>query len=778
MADNLLQPRIGGLYHGVSRQAPLLRSPNQMEELDNFLPSVDLGAIVDRDGTRHIAGLSKSSYASSGHYFFRTTDGERWVLLRRVEAGELEVRNLTTGVAATLTYGPYVRGYIAAQQNLRYLTLSDTTFILNPDVVVTASSAAKPALTECYVHIKRLSSAAQSFTVSSNLGSAAYTLALNAGTGVTRSFAALQLAASIQATQPGLTAWTVAPGVIKVSGAPEHIASVVASNDWDESAILLIKGRVSAASDLPSLFEANVPIKVVPGMGNEDSGYYVCYDRQVNAWRECSYLPNLQATGDLQDGTMPIRLRQTAAYGFELVQTDWVSRKTGDDDSNPAPQFVGKRITAMCQWKGRLWFAADDTLTGSQPDDLYNFYRESAREVRPADPVSLSVDSPDLGVVRHLVAFRNKLMVMSDTSQLELDPGTAPVTPDTASLGVATRYSLDKDCEPTVVGDVMFYTGTSENRAVLWEYAYQQESANNSATDLSKHVPGYCPGAVKRIRGSSTAGRSYCWSSNDPGRLYVNTGYWKEQQRAQNAWSRLSFPGVAVIRNHWVSDGKLYILGAGSDAHNTLWLLSADVDGNLGDQTPDHLRLDYRQQAQITWNAPRNRSEVMLPPGYESLDNLRIAVQVTGAWRSYPLTKVWDGAQWLAHFSTNTGLTFGQLGCLVTRTAVFSPFYPSLGETVTPVGRLQVAKVVLDALVSGDFTATVTRSDRVPTVTQRSPRMVGEALVPDTGYNLQHRIPFNSKGDEATLTVTTDSLGATALSGFTLLGRYTNPTAP
>jgi hypothetical protein len=776
MADGLLQPRIGGLYHGVSRQAPLQRAPNQMQELDNFLPSVDLGAIADRDGTKAIVALTAASYATQGHHFFRTTDGQRWVLLKRVEHGLVEVRNLATGVEASVAYGPWVLNYLAQATNLKYLSLSDTTFILNPSVPVQVTQPAAPTISAVYVVIRKLSTAAQSFNVSCSAGAGSWALGQGGGGIVTRDFVALGLAGNCSANMPGVNVTRVTGNVIKFSGPTAIIQTIQASNDWDESAMLLIKGRVSAISDLPGTFEHGTPILVDLGFADASTAYYVMYDSVRSAWVECSYLQNGATTADLHEGTMPVKLRQIGPNSFSLDAVDWVPRKSGDNDSNPLPPFIGKTITAMTQWKGRLWLGSDDTVIGSQPDDLFNFFRDSAREVKPSDPVMLPIESPDLGVVRHLVAFRNKLMVMSDTAQLELDPGNQPVKPDTASLGVATRYSLDQDCEPSVIGDVLMYTGVTENRAVLWEYSYEQESANNTATDLSKHVPGYCPGAVKRIRGSSTAGRTYVWSAKDPGRLYVNTGYWKEGQRAQNAWSRMSFPGVTNIQDHWVSGGTLFLLAVASGA---LWLLSVDVDANLGESYPDHLRLDLQSRVQITWNSVRNRSEVMLPLGYVPYaSTLLCTVNVGGQWRGYPLTVVWDGTQWLGHFATQTGQGFGYLGVRFTRTATFSPFYPSLGETTTPIGRLQVRTVVVDALVSGDFTATVTRTDRVPMTVARSPRMIGEALVPDIGANLQHAIPFNSKGDQATLSISTDSFGPMALSGFTLLGRYTNPTAP
>lgn len=777
MADSLLQPRIGGLFHGVSRQSRLQRSPSQMEELDNFLPSVEYGGFVDRNGTKLIGALAGTNYATAGHHFFSTTDGQRWVLLRRVENGTFEVRNLVNGAAASLTYGPYVQGYVgAATDSLRFLTLSDTTLILNPGVTVTSTTAAKPEMTQAYLVVRKTSSAAQSYTATSGAGTAIFVLQKNADT--TRDFIALSLANTIGANMPGIAAFRVAPNVIRVSGPAAIIASFIFTNDWDETAVLMIKGRVTSLSDLPATFESSVPILVDLGMGDTKSAYYVQYDSAKNAWIETSYVPNTQTTGTYNEGTMPIRLRQIGVNSFDLQPCEWAKRKTGDDDTNPYAGFVGTGITAMAQWKGRLWFAAADTVYSSQADDLFNFWRDTAREVLAADPITLQIESADVRKVEWLAGFRSKLMVLCDTAQLEV-PGDQTVTPTTAVIGVATRYQLDGNCQPVVIGDSLYYTGPSANRSALWEYQYEQQTANNTADDLSKHVTGYVRGNVRRIRGAAQSGRVFMWADGDPSRLYLQTSYWKDQQRQQNAWSKLTFAGVDRILSHWVSGDTVYMaaLGAG-----TLMLLSFPVESDLGEDIATDFRLDIASLVQVTWNVARQRSEVILPIGYESRQNLVVLVNQGDGWyREYSTTTIYDGQQYVAHFPFQTGgVSQGHLGLRFTRTATFSGFYPSTGEDgkSTPMGRLQVNRVAVDCMVACDFAATVTRSDRAPMTVAISPRKVGTVPVPRIASDVTLGVPFNSKGDQGELTLTSTSTGPLCVTGVTLSGRYTNPRTP
>jgi hypothetical protein len=771
--DSLLQPRIGGLYHGVSRQAKLQRSPSQMQELDNFLPSVDYGGFVDRIGTRLVAALSGVNYAAGGHYFFSTTDGQRWVLLRRIESGQIEVRNVITGTQAGVSYGPYVQQYIGAQtSDLRFLTLADTTLILNPAVATQGSDAPKPELTQAYLVVRKTSTAAQTYTATSAAGTAQW--ALPANSNVSRDFVALALNNTIGTNMPGVSTFRVAPNVIRITGPASIIQSFVFTNDWDETAVLMIKGRVSALSDLPPVFEGGVPILVDLGFGDTKQSYYVSYDSGKNAWVESGYLQNSQTTASFAPGTMPIRLHQTSANAFELQPCDWAARKSGDATSNPFLAFRGKAVTAMAQWKGRLWFAAGDQVFSSQADDLFNFWRDTSREVLPSDPVTLQVENTDVQAIEWLVGFRSKLMVMCDTAQLEI-PGEDPVTPTTAAMGVATRYQMDGDCQPVVIGDSLYYTGPSANRSALWEYRYEQQTANNTADDLSKHVPGYVPGHVRRIRGAAQSGRTFLWADGDPSRLYVQTSFWKDQQRQQNAWSKMTFAGVERILAHWVVADTLYIAALGG---GNLLILALAVESDLGESLDTSYRLDYAQHVQLFWNTTRQRSEVILPPGYLVTDLVALVDQGDGWYREYSTTTIYDGQQYVAHFPFNTGKSQAIIGLRFGRSATFSSFYPTVDDKATPMGRLQVQKVWVDCMVSCDFTATVTRPDRIPMVTAVSPRIVDSIPVPVISRDVTLPVPFNSKGDVGSLTLTTTSTGPLCVTGITLPGRYTNPRTP
>lgn len=741
-----------------------------MDEIVNFLPSVDIGGLADRVGATCIANLGAALYQSNGTYMFRTSDGQRWMFIRRADQSYPEIRSLTNGNAATVTYGPFVQNYINSASALKFLTLADTTLVLNTGVATrfVAPSTAITA-TRAYFVVKSLAASNQTFFINSTVGSASVNYDGTSRT-MTRDAVAAQLAASCAARLTGLTVSRNA-NVIRLEGDANVIASITGGNDWSETAYTLIKGRVSAVSDLPSTFFVGEPILVDLSNGDLSNSYWVAYDATTNSYKETSWLDNFATSGNWDASTMPMRIHQTGHSSFEIQPVDWVARKVGDANSNDAAPFNGNPITDMALWKGRLWFSSSSWVVGSQPDDLFNFWQGSGREVVASDPVKLQAEA-DLGSVSHLAGFRDNLMVFLKDAQCSLD-GSKPVTPTSAALGVATRYDVDDLCPPAVIGNVMVFTGSQEGRSVLWEYQYEQATENNYAEDLSKHIPRYCPGTIRRISGSAQAGRTFLWTPLDVATLYVQSNYWQGQQRAMNAWNKLTFGQMTNIWHHWVDEGTLYVLGQTGVGYLTL--VAVPVDSNLGDNPDIDLRLDMRQRIQVTWNAKRERSEVVLPTGYYQLTDLVVcAANGVGWFNEYNIKTVYDGSQWIGYFNEQVTSTDCYIGLRYSRYFRFSPFYPTVGQNQTPMGRFQVHKLYLDCLRSGDFTATLKRDDRTPMTVQLSPRVIGAALVPVDGENQTYAIPINSQGHKASLTITTDSTGPMVVTGYTLASRYSN----
>lgn len=130
---SLISRTINQLFGGVSQQPPQLRSDGQCELMDNCWPDPAVG-LTKRPNTVHVKRINTTTSTDRAVHFINRDAAERYVLL--AEAGALKVYDLDDGTEKTVTYADGT-SYLAAaspKENFKFLTVADTTFIVNNTV--------------------------------------------------------------------------------------------------------------------------------------------------------------------------------------------------------------------------------------------------------------------------------------------------------------------------------------------------------------------------------------------------------------------------------------------------------------------------------------------------------------------------------------------------------------------------------------------------------------------------------------------------------------------
>ena len=78
---------------------------------------------------------------------------------------------------------------------------------------------------------------------------------------------------------------------------------------------------------------------------------------------------------------MPHQLVRNADGTFTFEQATWAYRLVGDDDTNPAASFVGKKIKDVFFFKNRLGFVADENVIFSEASEYFNFWRTTVTQL-------------------------------------------------------------------------------------------------------------------------------------------------------------------------------------------------------------------------------------------------------------------------------------------------------------------------------------------------------------------------------------------------------------
>jgi len=394
---------------------------------------------------------------------------------------------------------------------------------------------------------------------------------------------------------------------------------------------------VASITDLPIWGMQDFLVKVYGDAELSEDNYYVKFvgddetvtdELQQGHWEE-TVCPGL--TYELDAATMPHQLirKQDDASGtvtgtpytlyFEFGPTSWDDRTVGDDDTNPDPSFVGRKITDLFFHSNRLGFLADGSVILSEVGSYFNFWRTSTTEgLVDSDPIDIAASTKDVVKLKHAVTFEDTLLLFSDRTQF-LCTGDPALTPKTAEITPVFNYETYSSAPPSAVGrgTLMPYKkgAFSGLREILRVGDEQFQDIDTTA-----QVPAYISGDALSITGTSLEDTAFVLADGDKSQLYVYKWLWSGQDKAQSAWHRWTFTGAEILDIGFI-ESDLYMVTRRSDA---LYLekirVSTQVTSNGFSWDP---RLDRRctdeDCTNLSYSAGTDTTQFYLPFG---LDNI------------------------------------------------------------------------------------------------------------------------------------------------------------
>ena len=114
---------------------------------------------------------------------------------------------------------------------------------------------------------------------------------------------------------------------------------------------------------------------------------------------------------------MPLQLVPDATFNnWTLDVTDWSDRLVGDDDTNPAPTFVGSKVNDIFFFKNRLGLLTDSSIVFSEADEYFNFWRTTVLSLLDSAPIDVGVAHTKVAILQHAVPFQEKLLILDRKS--------------------------------------------------------------------------------------------------------------------------------------------------------------------------------------------------------------------------------------------------------------------------------------------------------------------------------------------------------------------------
>ena len=257
-----------------------------------------------------------------------------------------------------------------------------------------------------------------------------------------------------------------------------------------------------------------------------------------------------------------------------IQEPDWADRSTGDDNTVPMPSFVDDYITSTDVIQNRLAFTSSSTVTMSRTDEPLNFFKKSAAGLLATDPVEVVPGKTDAGLVQYTVAHNRDLLVFPENGQFSL-AGSTPITPETVAMPQTTNYITDLSVSPISVGNVVYFATDYGDSIGISEYSGLENTTQDEATELTKHVIGYLEGTPRILAGSAHLDMVAVVGDVDNVIYVYETNKNTDGSTSQRAWSKWVLPEDVVVKNIVFQKGGMKIIVFnGFDPAIQLWFIS------------------------------------------------------------------------------------------------------------------------------------------------------------------------------------------------------------
>jgi hypothetical protein len=352
--------------------------------------------------------------------------------------------------------------------------------------------------------------------------------------------------------------------VIKLTATEDFI---IHTNDGlADQGLGLVYKEVSNITDLPAKAFNGFRVKVKGDAELVQDDYYVEFQtKDGNDFGEGTWVETVGWVGaaegikvSINATTMPLQLKpdDTTFNTWTLDTATWGNRLAGDDDTNPAPTFVGSKVNDIFFFKNRLGLLTDSSIVFSEADEYFNFWRTTVLSLLDSAPIDVGVAHTKVAILQHAVPFQEKLLIFSNSTQFVLR-GTDLLTPKTVSITPATEYDSSDTIKPLVLNNYVYFNFRRNNYEGVTEYYVDNDANIFDAAEITAQVPTYVPSRIELMTGSATE-NLLCLVNGNRTEMFVYKFFWQNKEKVQSAWQKFTFGREIVSMGFIESD--LYVI--------------------------------------------------------------------------------------------------------------------------------------------------------------------------------------------------------------------------
>lgn len=650
--DALLVPN---LINGVSQQADELRFPSQLKEQINYTSDPIKG--LSRRNPAEYAGTLITN--DSTNYFFHDIQRdatEKYLLtVKNITGGsncsiyvhDLEGNQQTIkdagGTALVADAAPSYLDTATPMESLKAITVADYTYILNKDITPALEAATTSTRNPEAILMVKQTRYDTEYTIKIWNDATSTSGADHSATFTTLS--TLAAAPTAQLESQGTIMSNLVSGLsspsgytLVQSGALLHIQRDISTDfrievtcDAPES-LFAFKDTVQDVSLLPKEGYNGFEIQVIGSPDDEGDEYYIKFQTPENAsvgFSSGSWVET-RAQGiqyQIDQDTMPMILISNGA-DFTLKAADWGERLVGDDDSNPAPSFIGNPINSISFYKNRLRLLADENRIESQSGEYFNFWRTTVTFLKDEDVIDNSNPHTKVSILHHDVPIGgkdNEFVTLWSDKTIFIDSATGLRTPATTSISPSDEVEVSTQATPVALNKKIYFAYSTGAYSGVSEYAQDREMQEYQSDRISEQIPNYIDGDVKLITGSSRLDMLAVVTTEAPSKnfIYVYKFLEKQGEKLQAAWYKFFLGngdedtvfGGMLIEYVFFVDTKLYIVSTlgGSLVISYIDMDTAYTDTDAAVTTHLDMKIDESQLTSRTYNIVTDETEIVVP---------------------------------------------------------------------------------------------------------------------------------------------------------------------
>ena len=310
---------------------------------------------------------------------------------------------------------------------------------------------------------------------------------------------------------------------------------------------------------LPKQCKHGFIVKVSNARMSDEDDYYLRFEGENNldgtgSWTECAK-PGIVTSFT----NMPIVIQRTATTTFTVKQFTYADRAVGDDQTNPIPSFVGKRINKVLFFRNRLAFLSGENVVLCKPGTvgIPNFWSETALVVSANDPIDIACSSTFPSELFDGIDINTGLVVFSTNQQFLLSSDDTVLNPDTAKLRSIATFNYNKTVPPISLGVTIAYLDNSGKFSRFNEMANIAREGEPNVVDQSKVIPTTISKDVDLLtnsRENQLVAIGKTGSDTVIGFRYLNVG----DKRQQSAWFKWKFNNPLTY--HFIVNDEYFFL--------------------------------------------------------------------------------------------------------------------------------------------------------------------------------------------------------------------------